>query len=66
MFKAKPIPMDEPICFEDWKAGIEERRRTCEEVASGSARRLEGSDDQRLRAAFGGKRTPSVGDLMPK
>ena len=61
---AKPIPMYEPISFEDWKAGIEERRRISEIAASGSAQRKEGGgDDLRLRAAFKGKRAPSREDL---
>lgn len=64
MPKAKPIPMNEPISFEDWVAGIPERRRISEEAAPGPARRTEGGgDDQRLRAAFGGKRAPSKEDL---
>ena len=65
MFRAKPIPMYEPISFEDWVAGIPERRRISEEAAPGPARREEGgADDARLRAAFGGKRAPSREDLM--
>ena len=56
--------MHEPISFEDWKAGIAERRRISEAAAPGPARRKEGGgDDQHLRAAFNGKRAPSPEDL---
>ena len=64
MSEPKPIPMNEPISFEDWKAGIAKRRRISEEAAPGPARREQGgADDRRLRAAFKGKRAPSKEDL---
>ncbi len=56
--------MDQPISFEDWKAGVAERRRISEAAARGPARREEGGGaDQRLRAEFKGKRAPSREDL---
>ena len=64
MNPSKPIPMRGPISFEDWKAGIAERRRISEAASPGPARRAEGgADDRRLRAAFDGKRAPSKEDL---
>ena len=64
---AKPIPMNEPISFEDWKAGIAERRRISEAAAPGPARQeTGGAEDRRLRAAFNGKRAPSQEDPAPR
>ena len=64
MDRPKPIPMNEPISFEDWQAGIPWRRQISEEASPGPARREEGgADDRRLRAAFRGKRAPSKEDL---
>lgn len=66
MKPAKPIPMNEPISFTDWEAGIPERRRISEAASPGPARREEGgADDRRLRTAFNGKRAPSPEDLAP-
>ena len=53
-----PIPIDQPITIEDWRKGRAERRRVGLLVAPPTIRRAEGSADQRLRAAFGGKRAP--------
>ena len=67
MTSAKPIPMNEPISFADWQAGIAERRRISEAASPGPARREEGGDaDRRLRAAFNGKRAPSAEELTPR
>ncbi len=65
MKPSKPIPMNGPISFEDWRAGIAERRLISEAASPGPARREESSNDERLRAAFGGKRAPSAEDLTP-
>ena len=64
MSQPRPIPMNEPISFEDWKAGIPRRRAISEAASPGSARRAEGGGaDRRLRAAFKGKRAPSREEL---
>ena len=64
MSDPKPIPMNKPISFEDWKAGIPQRRAISKAAVSGQTRRTEGGGaDRQLREAFSGKRAPSQDDL---
>jgi len=48
--------MDEPMRWEDWLAGRQQRRRTGMRVAPEVIRRECGPDDRRLREAFDGER----------
>ncbi len=50
------IPMHEPMRWEDWLAGRQQRRRTGMRVAPEVIRRESGPNDPRLRDTFDGER----------
>jgi hypothetical protein len=50
------IPMNEPISWEDWKAGRKARRKNGMLVAPEIIRRAESSSDKRLRELYNGER----------
>jgi hypothetical protein len=50
------IPINEPISWEDWKAGRAQRRKTGMRVAAEIIRRDKSSSDRRLKSLFKGQR----------
>ena len=50
------IPMNEPISWEDWKAGHAQRRKTGMRVAPEVIRRDKSSADRHLKRLFKGQR----------
>lgn len=51
-----PIPMNEPMSWQDWLKGRRARRETGLKVAPAVIRRPSGADDDRLRALYDGER----------